>query len=366
MTHSNVCFCLPDFSGGGAEKVMMTLIEQLCPYHQVHCIALSDRGPLYARLPQNCSFINMHSTSARQAILPLSRFFRIQKPDVVVATMAYFNFVIMFALLISGHRPDRIILREANTPASTIASLPLRWLGRFLYKFFYNRADEVICNSKQIARGLSEVGVKQHLINVIPNPVDVKEVRQLAAEKVILPKFADPSLPYFVAVGRLTGQKGMDQLIHWLSLMQEKANLLIIGRGPKRAELLSQINDAQLDHRIKLIDFQNNPFPFMANANAVLLGSRWEGLPNVGLEALALGKNVAATMGCGGLVELQLDKQTKSLFIAKADDEFVAELDRLAKKRTYSKNKAFAISQLPRQFHIEAVVAQYEKAIFGR
>ena len=366
MTHSNVCFCLPDFSGGGAEKVMMTLIEQLCPYHQVHCIALSDRGPLYARLPQNCSFINMHSTSARQAILPLSRFFRIQKPDVVVTTMAYFNFVIMFALLISGHRPDRIILREANTPASTITSLPIRWLGRFLYKFFYNRADEVICNSKQTARELSEVGVKQHLINVIPNPVDVKEVRQLAAEKVILPKFADPSLPYFVAVGRLTGQKGMDQLIHWLSLMQEKANLLIIGRGPKRAELLSQINDAQLDHRIKLIDFQNNPFPFMANANAVLLGSRWEGLPNVGLEALALGKNVAATMGCGGLVELQLDKQTKSLFIAKADDEFVAELDRLAKKRTYSKNKAFAISQLPRQFHIEAVVAQYEKAIFGR
>ena len=43
----------------------------------------------------------------------------------------------------------------------------------------------------------------------------------------------------------------------------------------------------------------------MSNADAVLLGSRWEGLPNVALEALAIGKQVVATTHCGGLLDIK-------------------------------------------------------------
>ena len=64
MINDKIFVCLPDFSGGGAERVMMSLIKALFPDYQVTCVALSDNGPLYARLPQNCEFLNVDCASA--------------------------------------------------------------------------------------------------------------------------------------------------------------------------------------------------------------------------------------------------------------------------------------------------------------
>ena len=107
----------------------------------------------------------------------------------------------------------------------------MRWLGRFLYKWLYNRADIVICNSSETLDELVDLGVDQSRVALIPNPVDVDGVREQAQEACSLPHFLDPSLPLFVSLGRLTEQKGMDRLISWVASMRSKANLLIIGRG---------------------------------------------------------------------------------------------------------------------------------------
>ena len=318
MVSDKIFVCFPDFSGGGAEKVMMTLIEALSLDYQVTCVALSANGPLYARLPKSCEFLNVNRTSARHSILPLSQLFRSRKPDVVITTIAYFNFITMFALLLSGHRPRRVILREANTPASTLKALGFGWLGTFPYRVLYNRASAVICNSEQVQGELADVGVKR---------------------------------------------------------MCFKANLIIIGSGEQREKLLSKIRHERLEQRVKLIDFQDNPFPYMLSANAVLLGSHWEGLPNVGLEALALGKTVIATGECGGLVGMKIRYLIDDLIIAKTADQFIAEMDQVANRQTSSKarldhdipthNTKIATSSLPAEFDIETVINQYKATIFG-
>ena len=157
--------------------------------------------------------------------------------------------------------------------------------------------------------------------------------------------------------------------------MRINANLIIIGSGEQRENLLSIIRRERLEQRVKLIDFQDNPFPYMAVANAVVLGSHWEGLPNVGLEALALGKTVIATGECGGLVSMKLRYIIDDLIIAKTADQFIAEMDQVAKKQTPSKarldhdvpayNPKVATSSLPTEFEIETVVNQYKTTIFG-
>ena len=375
MINDKIFVCLPDFSGGGAERVMMSLISALFPDYQVTCVALSDNGPLYARLPQNCEFLNVDCASARQSILPLSQIFRTRKPDVVITTMAYFNFIIMFALLLSGHRPRRVILREANTPASTLKALGVRWLGVCLYRFLYNRASAVICNSEQVQGELADAGVKRESIKIILNPVDGDALSHLAKKKITLPEFGDAALPLFVSVGRLTKQKGMERLIKWVAAMRINANLIIIGSGEQRENLLSIIRRDRLEQRVKLIDFQDNPFPYMAAANAVVLGSHWEGLPNVGLEALALGKTVIATGECGGLVGMKLRYMIDDLIIAETGDQFIAEMDQIAKNHAPSKarrdhdmpayNPKIAASSLPAEFDMETVINQYKTTIFG-
>ena len=182
------------------------------------------------------------------------------------------------------------------------------------------------------------------------------------------------SLPLFVSLGRLTRQKGMDRLITYVASMGSRANLLIIGNGPDRDKLERLIASNGLSDHAKIIDFQDNPFPYMSNADAVLLGSRWEGLPNVALEALALGKQVVATTRCGGLLDIKhlLDDQT--LVIAETDEAYISMLDRIVDRhypthnirKSTLKNNQLADSKLPSNYSLNLVMEKYEAAIFGR
>ena len=209
------------------------------------------------------------------------------------------------ALLISGHRPRRVILREANSPASTLMSLPAQWIGRLGYRYLYNRADAVICNAEHVHRDLVQLGVKPERISVIPNPVDAERLHRLAKNNLTMPAFSKPALPLLVAAGRLTRQKGMDRLISWAGAMKTKANLLIMGTGPDYDAHKDQIIKNKLEGRVKIICFQENPFLYRKSGwriDGLTLG----GLPNIALEALALGKTVIATKDCGGLVDLKI------------------------------------------------------------
>ena len=416
MTEPNIFFCLPNFAGGGAEKVMSLLARKLSPAkknisnadiivkcptqdnqqvpHQkqqrdapkkrasfepntrpaVTCVVLSDDGPLKSQIDQHCDIINLQCRSARLAIFSLSRLFRQKRPLIVVSTLAYFNFMIVFALLMSGHRPKRLILREANIPESTLKSLPVRWIGPFLYKWLYNRADAVICNSLETMEELNTLGVELTRITLIPSPIDVSATREKAQKAISFPDFLYPSLPLFVSVGRLSQQKGMDRLIYWIAAMEFEANLLIIGMGKDRPELERLIERRGLKGYAKIIDFQHNPFPYMSLADAVLLGSRWEGLPNVALEALALGKKVLATADCGGLIEMKNLLDEEALVIAETEEMFILALNRIATlrhscqnvKKLEQGNNQLADSKLPSKFNLDLAIAEYEMIIFGQ
>ena len=178
-----IFFCLPDFSGGGAERVMTTLMSAFANTNKHYCCVLSETGPLRERVPDEYKIINLGCTSARLAVPRLVRLFRKEKPKIIFSTLAYFNFVVLAALFFSGHRPQRIIVREANSPRSTLLSLPAQWLGKLFYKILYNRADIIICNANYVRSELIKLGVTPELIIVIPNPVDIKTIRKLALQK---------------------------------------------------------------------------------------------------------------------------------------------------------------------------------------
>lgn len=411
MKLTDCTFCLPSFSGGGAERVFANLISEFtfrdqyetqnirkkklnngqkkslvdsadetsgltdcCKSLSVTCIVMSDHGAMRKLVPDTCNLMSIGGNSAKSSLLRLAMVFHWQKPKIVISTMAYFNFIVILALIMSLHRPKRILLREANIPSSTIESLPMRWLGRFLYKWLYNRADIVICNSSETLDELVDLGVDKSRVALIPNPVDVDGVRKQAQEACNVPDFLDPSLPLFVSLGRLTKQKGMDRLITWVASMRYKGNLLIIGQGAERDELERLIEINALTGRAKIIDYQDNPFPYMSNADAVLLGSRWEGLPNVALEALALGKQVVATTHCGGLLDMKHLLDDQSLVIADTDEEYISILDQIVDrhqppqkiKKTKRRDNQLADSKLPGNYKLDAVMEKYEAAIFGR
>ena len=100
-----------------------------------------------------------------------------------------------------------------------------------------------------------------------------------------------------ISVGRLVDQKDHITLLKAFKLihLNHKIELLIIGRGRNKKIIKNFIYENGLKKKIKLIDYVKNPFPYMKLSDALILSSRYEGLPNVLLEALTLGKPVISS-----------------------------------------------------------------------
>jgi N-acetylgalactosamine-N,N'-diacetylbacillosaminyl-diphospho-undecaprenol 4-alpha-N-acetylgalactosaminyltransferase len=179
-------------------------------------------------------------------------------------------------------------------------------VARALTRLFYPRADAVIAVSDGIARDLIDnYGVERSKIAVIPNPIDVADVKARAAEPggtITSPR------PLVVAMGRLVPNKNFGMLIEAFARLDSAGTLLILGEGPLRDELQTQIGDAGLAERVVLEGFQANPFATIAKADCFVLPSNGEGFPNGLIEAMILGTPVISTNCHSGPAEILDDR----------------------------------------------------------
>jgi len=104
--------------------------------------------------------------------------------------------------------------------------------------------------------------------------------------------------PLFMAVGRLTSQKGFDVLIDAFADVVEKipgARLIIVGQGEDAPSLQSQITRLGLGERITLTGVRDDVPALLRSIDVFVMPSRWEGLPIALLEAMAAECNIVAT-----------------------------------------------------------------------
>ena len=149
-------------------------------------------------------------------------------------------------------------------------------------------------------------------VRVIANPVDVAMLGEAATEPAP-PRDHRLSV---VCVGRMTAEKGHRDLLSAIALTQSElpedsqpAKFWLFGDGPLKAELQAQWKSIRSDHQVDFLGTVRNTAPAIAAADALVLPSHFEGMPNVVLEAMALGTPVIATRA-GGTVELERDEPT--------------------------------------------------------
>ena len=144
--------------------------------------------------------------------------------------------------------------------------------------------------------------VRQPIV-VIPNPVDIDDVRARSAGGS--PREHALEL---CAVGRLAAEKGYDILLRALAVAAPRLgtdwHLRIIGKGPRLAELLELRDALGLRERVTMLGWIDNPYPTMAAADVFVHPARFEPFGIVYIEALALGLPIVATACPGGPVEV--------------------------------------------------------------
>jgi glycosyltransferase involved in cell wall biosynthesis len=321
-----VLFLMPSLTGGGAERVIVTLLQYLDRSRfEPHLALVEAAGPYLKEVPADVPLHDLKAKRVRRAFPGIIRLSWKLKPHAIHSTLCEMN---MATVLLRPFLPPgvRLLIREGISPGAEgvhTRKHPLVW--KRLYRWLYPRADKIICVGDYVADDLADnFRVPRRKLVRIYNPIDIELGRKLASAT------GNPyegNGPHLVAAGRLSKQKAFDILLEAMVLVRNSLPncvLTILGEGDLRSELLAQRERLGLNDAVRLIGFQRNPFPYFQHADLFVLPSRFEGMPAVVIEALAVGTPVVAS-DCPGAVREVLRDCPIARLVQPSDSKALAE-----------------------------------------
>lgn len=288
-----VAFCITELDPGGAERALYEIVTRLDPQQwTVKVFCLGPETELAQQLRERG--IETVCLGARHAyqigvVWQLARLLKAFRPAVLQTFLFHANIMGRLAgwwggvpVILSGLR---------------VAERAKRW-----HLWFDRWTSRLVTFHVCVSEGVRQFAIKPgHLhpetLRVIPNGVQAE--RFASATPVELSQFGIPAEAWtLVTVGRLTSQKGHDDLIRAVApLLAEdgRMHLLIVGEGPERAALTALTEKLALSQQIHLPGWEREIPGILKSCQAFVLPSRWEGMPNALLEALAAGLPCIAT-----------------------------------------------------------------------
>jgi glycosyltransferase involved in cell wall biosynthesis len=264
--------------------------------------------------------------------------------------------------------PTRVVIREASTNSVALKQVkrPFKELVaiRLGYRFLYPSADAVVAPSRGVAGSLLQLSpIPIQKVRVIYNPVVSPELYEKADAPVEHPWFQPHQPPVVLAAGRLVALKGYDTLLRAFARVRQEtpARLVILGEGPERPNLERLAAELGVAADVDMPGFDPNPFRYMKRAGVFVLSSRYEGLPNVLIQALACGCPVVSTDCPSGPSEI-LDGGRYGALVPVDDVEAMAG----AIVRALLGQVAPAPSAWLEQFRVEVVAEQYLRVMLGQ
>lgn len=306
-------FVLTELVGGGAERSMLSIIGAL-DRSRVEPFLILFQNRIDHEPPRDVPrFVLPGARTAPGRLLAridaLAALVRRERLDLIVSFLVGPNIVAIAAARRAG---VPIVAGERSTPSVVLSSknrvLALAWLWRLLVRLLYPRATAIVANTEGARRELIEqFGVAAGRATVLPNPIDLERVRALATEPITDPWWpADPRQPILVHVGRFTFAKDHDTLLRAFAALRSRrpATLVLVGDGEDEAHVRALVSSLGLDGDVHFTGFTRNPYKYLARATVSVLTSRFEGLPNALIEAMALGVPIVSTACEYGPVEL--------------------------------------------------------------
>jgi len=246
---------------------------------------------------EDVNVIVLGRKKVRGMFLPLWRYMRSARPDVVFSAEDHLN-VIVLAAAIASRSKAKISGSSRVTPFDTYSRVPFtkRWVLKHLARAVMWRADALTCVSEDMVEQYRRVfHMPPH--TCVYNIVCDTDAKVRMAEEVSDPWLSEGEGPLLVAAGRLAPWKGFHDLLHAMAdvIRRRPARLMILGDGPLRDELLETIGSLRLQEHVRLLGYVENPLKYFVKADAFVLSSHVEGLPNVLVEAMMCGCTPIAT-----------------------------------------------------------------------
>lgn len=318
LVMKNVLIFVECLSGGGAEKVLLTLaksinkekyditvfclietgiyVEEMKKYCKVK-YALKDYsqyrflGKIYYRL-KNWAIYHLNINLIYKCLIK-------DDYDIEIAFVEGFDTKIIAAS--NSKKSKKIAWVHSDMINNNHADIHFNNIEE--QRNAYLQYDNIIAVSHDVKESFMK---KFNIYNVTVqyNPIDTIDIIQKSKE-VLYPYDVKDCLKV-IAVGRLEEQKGFDRLLRIMNKLKQngyKFNLTVLGEGRLRKYLEGYIIENQLESYIELRGFISNPYPYLKNADLYVCSSYTEGFSTVATEALILGLPIVTT-DCSGMREL--------------------------------------------------------------
>lgn len=354
MKKISVIFILPDLETGGAERIITTIANHLSrDRFEPKILLLRKQGGYLNFLKNDVEIIDINTERIRHSLKPiLSEIYR-RKPDIVFSGFGEVNAYL--SLFIKLFPKTKFIARETNVVTQHVTRKDIK----FFYSF-YNNYERIIAQSDDMMKDLVEnFNVKQRKIIKINNPVDFDFIDEklLYSQK---PECFKYNYKNVVAIGNLSARKGFDNLLKVFSrLKNENVLLHILGDGKDR-EILHQMKEFLGLKHVFFHGRQENPYQFLKYADLFVLSSRYEGFPNVLLEAGACGTYSLANNCPGGINEIIQNRVNGEVSDIDNHEDFSQKIMSILHQ---SYDKEAIRSSIKSRFSKNIILDKYEKVL---
>lgn len=365
MSRIRVAFVVPTLDQSGAEKQLYLLAKNLPrDRFEPHVVAITRGGHFEGPLRDAGVAVEVIGKRMKfdpTALWRLKTFLAELKPDLVhtwlFAGNSYGRAAALWAKcphLIASERCVDTWKRQHQFAVD-------RWLGK--------RTDAIAVNSQAVAGFYAKVGIDPAKLAVVPNAIETGGAVANAADiEVARVDLEVPNgVPLLGFVGRLWPQKRVQDLIWAADILRIGGfdfRVAIVGEGPRRSALEGLTRSLDLGRIVRFTGHRADAGKLIAAMDALVLPSRFEGMPNVALEAMLAGKPVVATR-IPGMDEVVVDGVTGSLIAVKRPMELARALSKLVVDPELRTRMGEAGRQrVVREFSVEQMVERYA-ALYG-
>jgi glycosyltransferase involved in cell wall biosynthesis len=297
---SKIVIVIHDLRGGGAEKMMVRLANAMSAKgHTVSLLLIAQGGENLEVIDPEVNVLELSCDRTLSAFIPLRKQLKALNPDAILSALTHIN-VLTFLVCISLGLTRKLSMSERNT-FSHDKLVNKGFVMRFAYTLapwcYRLAAKPVIAVSQGVAEDLIASSiVRNQDVVVAPNPVVSPDFLKQRRSEACHPWLVNKQEKVIVAVGRLCEQKGFDLLLKSFASLVNKSQyrLIIFGEGDLRPQLELIVQELQLADLVSMPGYAVNPVAEMQAADMFVLSSRFEGSPNVLVEAMAVNLPVVA------------------------------------------------------------------------
>jgi len=317
MKKRKILITIDNLGGGGAEKVLITLLNNLSKEkYEIDLFLINNFGIYIKDIPDWINYNYFFSYPTKRFSLLLTRLIR--KIFFIYPRLFYwFKLKKRYDIEI-GFREGystKIILSSINRNSTKISWLHtnvekhnLSKINKKKYFDKLTKIDKIVCVSENVEdvllRNYPNLKGKT---KVIYNPINIEGIVNLGKEDC--PEIQNDRIFRLITVGKLDRDKNQSFLIEcvkYLKKLKIETKLYILGTGHLEDYLNHLIIENKLEDNIKLVGFQQNPYKWISKCDLFVFSSIYEGLPTVLIEAMALHIPIISTY-CTGAEEILSD-----------------------------------------------------------